>query len=163
MELIIAVLGSVAILAVSLGIVAYKKVTMGFLDPKITNKRIKYLNDYIDEVEYDNKKLKGMVSNWKRTPQIAVDDSILSDADGVAQLVRQLLPQVAPMLPKPLQALANDPKAVDFAVDLYKKDPEKAKSLLSSFIKKGKGGKSEIGQGMVGVDAIPEFGKGGIL
>lgn len=158
------------ILGIIGGIVAIIFVKSRQLDPSIVTKRLRlnaqYTKELEDEIDYYAKELrsyKGKLASQKGS--VGLSDSIsLDSADGVGVAIKELLPQIAPFLPKQAQAFLQDPKLVDMGIELYKKDPDKAKSILTAFVKKGAKGKSST-QASQGVqqNEIPEFGSGGVL
>lgn len=126
----------------------------GFIQKQREKLQKKYIKELEDELEYAEKRAKTYQAKYARSTQLdplSSEISLDSD-DGVAQAIKEIVPQLAPMLPKQIRGLLNDPKAIDVALELYKKDPEKAKQLLGSFISKGKKGESQPNQ-----SGIPDF------
>lgn len=99
------------------------------IDQKMTQKHLKY----IKELEDDNKYLEGMLKRSKVGPKL--DESMLDDPKNA---ILSLATQFEGLLPAKLKPLLRDPKLLNIALDFYKKDPEKAKQLLSQFVGKGK-------------------------
>ncbi len=125
-----------------------------------------YVNTLEEELEFlvkDNKKLKKKITY--REGSVGFSDKVDFDSEsGISDAVSELLPQIAPFLPKEAQRYLNDPKLVSMALDLYKQNPEKAKSIFSSLIKKGTGGKQKVGkEGGDEYTEIPDFGAGGAV
>jgi len=140
------------------------------LDPVVVNNRIKlnkqYTKELENELEYvvkDLRKIKGKLNSQKGS--VGFSNNVNFDSvEGVGSAIKELLPQISGFLPKEAQQYLNDPKLIDMAVELYKKDPEKAKSILSGLIKKGFKPKSTPGS----VDgrsseSVPQFGEGGAV
>ena len=117
------------------GFVGYNWVKRRDTDPKIVGKKLKLYEDMIQELEYEVKRWKGKFNQTKQGVYVQGDYD-LSNVDSVEALIQSLLPQVKTMLPKNLQGLADDPKIVKMAIDLYKQNPEKAKELLGKFVKR---------------------------
>jgi len=135
------------IVAIMGGIVGIIWAKNSKLNPKIVNSRIKHFEDRIDELEIDNKKLRGKIAQSKQIPSVQGDYN-LDNIDGVESLIKSVLPHVKGILPKELQSLVDDPGAVKIALDLYKQNPDKAKNILNKFIKKGKSEEGEIPAGL---------------
>ena len=152
------------------GIVGITYVRSRLLDPAVVEARAKLTKQYVKELEVDNesyvkenRRLKGTLNSKKGSVTFSPDID-LGSADGVGVAIKELLPQIAPYLPKGAQGLLNDPKILNIALEFYKRDPEKAKQILSNFIKKGGKSKStSSGQGGNESDEIPDFGKSGVV
>jgi len=152
------------------GITGVMYIKSRLLDPVTVEARSKLHKQYIKELENDNetyvkenRRLKGSLNSKKGSVTFSPDID-LDSADGIGMAIKELLPQIAPYLPKAAQGLLNDPKILNIALEFYKKDPEKAKQIISNFIKKGGKSKSTTGStgGNEGSD-IPEYGKDGIV
>ncbi len=165
-ETLVMVLG-VAIIG---GIVGIKYINSRLLDPAVVEARAKLTKQYVKELEIDNesyvkenKRLKGRINSTKGSVTFSPDVD-LDSPDGIGLAVKELLPQIAPYLPKAAQGLLNDPKLLNIAIEFYKKDPEKAKQILSNFIKKGGKSKStSSGQSGHENTDIPDFGESGVV
>ena len=107
------------------------------LSPKIVNSRINQYENRIDELEHENRKLKGKMAQSKQIPTVQGDYD-LSNLGSVEALIRTVLPNLKGLLPKDLQGLVDDPNIVKYALELYNQNPDKAKQLLGKFIGKGK-------------------------
>jgi len=132
--------GLLGILGASVAIIFIKQRA----DPTIFKKQNRYTN-YIDELEKDNKTLKGKLNASKRSVSVQGDFD-LSDASGLQGLIHELVPKIAPLLPKSLQPLLNNPKTFDMVYKMIEDNPEAAKGILSKFITPGKGQKTEAEQ-----------------
>jgi len=152
------------------GIVGITYVRSRLLDPAVVEARAKLTKQYTKELEVDNdsyvkenRKLKGIINSKKGSVTFSPDID-LGSADGVGVAIKELLPQISQYLPKAAQGLLNDPKLLSIAIEFYKKDPEKAKQILSNFIKKGGKSKStSSGQGGNENSDIPNFGESGVV
>ena len=107
------------------------------LSPKIVNSRINQYENRIDELEHENRKLKGKMAQSKQLPTVQGDYD-LSNLGSVEALIRTVLPNLKGLLPKDLQGLVDDPNIIKYALELYNQNPDKAKQLLGKFIGKGK-------------------------
>jgi len=152
------------------GVTGVMYIKSRLLDPVTVESRAKLLKQYIKELENDNetyakenKRLKGRFNSAKGSVTVSPDLD-LDSSDGVGLAIKELLPKIAPYLPKAAQGLLNDPKILDIALEFYKKDPEKAKQILSNFIKKGGKSKSTTGGSGSGQGTeIPDFGADGFV
>lgn len=92
-------------------------------------------DSYIMELEKSNKKLTGQLNRLKQAPSISDSDY---DSENPLAAVGTIIQQFAPMLPKSIQPLLNDPKLMDFVGEQLKNNPEAVKGLIEKFVKKGK-------------------------
>ncbi len=106
-------------------------------DTNIVNKKLKLYKDTIEELEEEVKHWKGKFNKTKQLPTVSGDYDLSND-NSVESLIKEILPNITNILPPSLQSLARDPKIVDYAMKLYKENPEKAKELFNKFIRKGK-------------------------
>ncbi len=137
MDLNTLILGSVAIVAGTSLILGSKWVSSRQTDTNIVNRKLKLYKDTIEELEDEVKHWKGKFNKTKQLPTVSGDFDLSSD-NGVEALIKEILPNITNILPPSLQSLARDPKIVDYAMKLYKENPEKAKELFNKFIRKGK-------------------------
>ena len=99
------------------------------LDPKITNKLRKQQEDYIGEVERKNRSLQNKLNSMQKGPEL---DEI-GDMEGV---IPELLGQVEGILPKwASKFLKSNPDIVNTVVKYAKENPDKAKELITRFVK----------------------------
>jgi hypothetical protein len=99
------------------------------LDPKITNKLRKQQEEYIAEVERKNRSLQNKLNSMQKGPEL----SEVGDLDGV---LPELLGQVESILPKWAgKFLKSNPDIVNSVVNYAKENPDKAKDLISRFVK----------------------------
>jgi len=99
------------------------------LDPKITNKLRKQQEDYITEVERKNRSLQNKLNSMQKGPEL----SEMGDLDGV---LPELLGQVEGILPKwATKFLKSNPDIVNSVIGYAKENPDKAKELISRFVK----------------------------
>lgn len=134
-----------------LGAVMYRKASN--LDPKIVEKRLKLQDQLIEEYESEIKHWKTKYSAAHKPVQALNEYNLDSKEDGIAPLIKELLPQFASVIPKQYRHFLSDPALIDIALELYNKDPDRAKSILQGFIKKtGNAGQSKADQ-----YGIPEF------
>ena len=79
--------------------------------------------EYIANLETDNKKLNGKLNKMKNP----------------LGSIGSLIAQFAPMLPKNIQPLLNDPSTMKYIEKLVTENPDKVKDLIGKFVKKPKG------------------------
>jgi len=113
------------------------------LDPKITNKLRKQQDDYIFEVERKNRSLQNKLNSMQKGPEL----SEIGDLEGV---IPDLLGQVDGILPKWVgKLLKSNPDIVNSVIKYAKDNPDKAKELITRFVKiKPKAGTANV-------DALP--------
>jgi len=109
------------------------------LDPKITNKLRKQQEDYIFEVERKNRSLQNKLNSMQKGPEL----SEIGDLDGV---IPELLGQVEGILPKWAgKILKSNPDIVNGVIKYAKDNPDKAKELITRFVKiKPKAGTANV-------------------
>jgi len=99
------------------------------LDPKITNKLRKQQDDYIFEVERKNRSLQNKLNSMQKGPEL----SEMGDIKGV---IPELLGQVEGILPKwASKVLKSNPDLVNTVVKYAEQNPDKAKEIISRFVK----------------------------
>jgi len=99
------------------------------LDPKITNKLRKQQDDYIFEVERKNRSLQNKLNSMQKGPEL----SEIGDLEGV---IPDLLGQVDGILPKWVgKLLKSNPDIVNSVIKYAKDNPDKAKELITRFVK----------------------------
>jgi hypothetical protein len=96
--------------------------------------------EYIDSLEKDNKKLTGKLNKMKQGVSISKDD--FDEANPLGG-ISQLISQFAPMLPKNIQPLLQDPSTMKYIEKLVKDNPDKVNELIQKFIKSPKGNKKD--------------------
>ena len=96
--------------------------------------------EYIDSLEKDNKKLTGKLNKMKQGVSISKDD--FDEANPLGG-VSQLISQFAPMLPKNIQPLLQDPSTMKYIEKLVKDNPDKVNELIQKFVKAPKAGKKD--------------------
>ena len=89
--------------------------------------------EYIANLETDNKKLNGKLNKLKQNITINPQDF---DEENPLGSIGSLISQFAPMLPKNLQPLLNDPKTMKYVEKLVMENPDKVKDLIGKFVKK---------------------------
>jgi hypothetical protein len=95
--------------------------------------------EYIDNLEKDNKKLNGKLNKMKQGVTINKDDY---DADNPLASIGGLISQFAPMLPKNIQPLLQNPGTMKYIEKLVVDNPDKVKELIEKFVSKPKGSKT---------------------
>ena len=95
--------------------------------------------EYIDSLEKDNKKLTGKLNKMKQGVSISKDDFDESNPLGS---IGSLISQFAPMLPKNIQPLLQDPNTMKYVEKLVKDNPDKVNELIQKFVKTPKGNKN---------------------
>jgi hypothetical protein len=96
--------------------------------------------EYIDSLEKDNKKLTGKLNKMKQGVSISKED--FDEANPLGG-VSQLISQFAPMLPKNIQPLLQDPSTMKYIEKLVKDNPDKVNELIQKFVKAPKAGKKD--------------------
>ena len=91
--------------------------------------------EYIANLEADNKKLNGKLNKMKNNVTINPQDF---DSENPLGSIGSLIAQFAPMLPKNIQPLLNDPSTMKYVEKLVMENPDKVKDLISKFVKKPK-------------------------
>lgn len=91
--------------------------------------------EYIDNLEKDNKKLKGQLNKMKQGVSISKDDF---DETNPIGSISSLVAQFAPMLPKNIQPLLQDPSTMKYVEKLVKDNPDKVNELIQKFVKSPK-------------------------
>ena len=96
--------------------------------------------EYIDSLEKDNKKLTGKLNKMKQGVSISKDDF---DEDNPLGSIGALISQFAPMLPKNIQPLLQDPGTMKYVEKLEKDNPDKVNELIQKFVIAPKAGKKD--------------------
>ena len=96
--------------------------------------------EYIADLEKDNKKLTGKLNKLKQGVSISKDDF---DEDNPLGSIGALISQFAPMLPKNIQPLLQDPGTMKYVEKLVKDNPDKVNELIQKFVKSPKAGKKD--------------------
>ena len=99
---------------------------------KLKNRYLEYINN----LEVDNKKLTGKLNKMKNNVTINPQDF---DSENPLGSIGSLIAQFAPMLPKNIQPLFNDPSTMKYVEKLVMENPDKVKDLIAKFVKKPKG------------------------
>ena len=95
---------------------------------------------YIADLEKDNKKLTGKLNKMKQGVSISKDD--FDEANPLGS-IGALISQFAPMLPKNIQPLLQDPQTMKYVEKLVKDNPDKVNELIQKFVKAPKAGKKD--------------------
>ena len=96
--------------------------------------------EYIDSLEKDNKKLTGKLNKMKQGVSISKDE--FDEANPLGS-ISSLVAQFAPMLPKNIQPLLQDPSTMKYVEKLVKDNPDKVNELIQKFVKAPKAGKKD--------------------
>jgi hypothetical protein len=86
-------------------------------------------NDYIAQLETENKKLKGQVNRAKQPVTIPEELATENPIAALSEIVDSI-PQL-----KPYRHLLKSKKAVDFVSNYVQQNPEAVKSIISKFTK----------------------------
>ena len=97
-------------------------------------------DSYIMEIEKENKKLTGKLNKLKQGVSISKDD--FDEANPLGS-IGALISQFAPMLPKNIQPLLQDPQTMKYVEKLVKDNPDKVNELIQKFVKAPKGPKKD--------------------
>lgn len=87
-------------------------------------------NEYIAELEYENKKLKGKVNQAKQPVRVSAE-AAEDPLSAISEVVEGLMPH----LPPSIRPLLKSKKAVDFITNYVQQNPEAVKDLISKFTK----------------------------
>jgi len=101
-----------------------------FSNSEINTKLKNRYNEYIAELEYDNKKLKGQINRAKQPVRIteeAAEDPLSAISEVVDGLIPHLPPQIRPLL--------KSKKAVDFITNYVQQNPDAVKDIIGKFTK----------------------------
>jgi len=104
----------------------------------IHGKLKKRYDEYIYDLEKENKKLKGKMNQLKQGLQISADS-----ADNPISAIGEIIAQFAPMLPKSVRPFLSDPKLMKYAEKMLSENPEQIKEILTKFVKPSKDGKKD--------------------
>ena len=108
---------------------------------KYAGKLKKNMEEYIMDLEDENKILKKSMNAMKKGAKISESD--LEDPVGA---LGTLLPQFEHLVPAKLKPLLRDPKMLQMAAEYIKSNPEAAKSILKNFVSKGGKNKELMGE-----------------
>ena len=98
-----------------------------FGNNEINTKLKNRYNEYIAELEFENKKLKGAISRAKAPVRISADEPLSAISEVIDGLIPNLPPAVRPLL--------KSKKAVDFITNYVQQNPDAVKELISKFTK----------------------------
>ena len=104
--------------------------------------------EYIDNLEKDNKKLTGKLNKMKQGVTISKDDY---DSENPLGNIGALISQFAPMLPKNIQPLLQNPGTMKYIEKLVTENPDKVKELIGKFVKTPKGKSENVDTNMESV------------
>jgi len=101
------------------------------LDPKITTKLRKQQEEYISEVERKNRSLQNKLNSMQKGP-------VISETGDLDSVLPELLGQLDGVLPKwATKLIKGQPDLVNTVIEYAKEHPDKAKELISRFVKIG--------------------------
>lgn len=106
-----------------------------FGNTEINTKLKNRYNDYISQLETENKKLKGQVNRAKQPVTIPEELAVENPIAALSEIVDSI-PQL-----KPYRHLLKSKKAVDFVSNYVQQNPEAVKSIISKFTKQQPTGK----------------------
>ena len=101
-----------------------------FGNNEINTKLKNRYNEYIAELEFENKKLKGAVSRAKAPVRISAES-----ADEPLSAISEVIDGLIPNLPPAVRPLLKSKKAVDFITNYVQQNPDAVKELISKFTK----------------------------
>ena len=101
-----------------------------FGNNEINTKLKNRYNEYIAELEFENKKLKGAISRAKAPVRISAES-----ADEPLSAISEVIDGLIPNLPPAVRPLLKSKKAVDFITNYVQQNPEAVKDLISKFTK----------------------------
>lgn len=129
MELLVSELYILAAV-VSGGITTIVYARSRFGNTEINTKLKNRYNEYISELEYENKKLKGQVNRAKQPVRIT-EEAAEDPLSAISEVVDGLLPH----LPAQIRPLLKSKKAVDFISNYVQQNPDAVKELIGKFTK----------------------------
>jgi ElaB/YqjD/DUF883 family membrane-anchored ribosome-binding protein len=100
-----------------------------FGNTEINTKLKNRYNEYISQLETENKKLKGQVNRAKQPVTIPEELATENPIAALSEIVDSI-PQL-----KPYRHLLKSKKAVDFVSNYVQQNPEAVKSIISKFTK----------------------------
>ena len=100
-----------------------------FGNTEINTKLKNRYNEYIAELEHDNKKLKGQVNRAKQPVTIPEELATENPIAAINEIVDSI-PQL-----KPYRHLLKSKKAVDFVTNYVQQNPDAVKQLITKFTK----------------------------
>lgn len=107
---------------------------------KYAGKLKKNMEEYIMDLEDENKSLKKTMNAMKKGAKISEED--LNDPVGA---IGALIPQFEHLVPAKLKPFLRDPKMLQMATNYIKENPEQAKAILKNFVSKGGKNKELMG------------------
>ena len=101
-----------------------------FGNTEINTKLKNRYNEYIAELEHDNKKLKGQVNRAKQPVRISEEAS-----EDPLSAISEVVDGIIPHLPPGIRPLLKSKKAVDFITNYVQQNPDAVKDLITKFTK----------------------------
>ena len=101
-----------------------------FGNTEINTKLKNRYNEYIAELEHENKKLKGQVNRAKQPVRIS-EEAAEDPLSAISEVVEGLVPH----LPPTIRPLLKSKKAVDFITNYVQQNPDAVKDIISKFTK----------------------------
>jgi len=117
----------VAAICGGLTVIIYTRGRFG--NTEINTKLKNRYNEYIAELEHDNKKLKGQVNRAKQPVTIPEELATENPIAAINEIVDSI-PQL-----KPYRHLLKSKKAVDFVTNYVQQNPDAVKQLITKFTK----------------------------
>ena len=124
----------VAAICGGLTVIIYTRGRFG--NSEINTKLKNRYNEYIAELEYENKKLKGKVNQAKQPVRVSAEA-----AEEPISAISEVIDGIMPHLPPTVRPLLKSKKAVDFITNYVQQNPEAVKDLISKFTKQSTGSK----------------------
>lgn len=136
LEILIVILGSVVSVSVA-GVMIAKL----WLKPdEYAGKLKKTMDNYVAELEDDNKHLQKQINAMKKGAKISEDQ-----LDSPVEAIATLIPQFEHLVPAKFKPFLRDPKLMEYVTKMIQEHPEEAKKLLSNFVSK-KGVNKELAE-----------------
>jgi hypothetical protein len=101
-----------------------------FSNTEINTKLKNRYNEYIAELEHENKKLKGQVNRAKQPVRIS-EEAAEDPLSAISEVVEGLVPH----LPPSIRPLLKSKKAVDFITNYVQQNPDAVKDIIAKFTK----------------------------
>ena len=102
-----------------------------FGNNEINTKLKNRYNEYIAELEFENKKLKGAIARAKQPVRISAES-----AEEPLSAISEVIDGLIPNLPPAIRPLLKSKKAVDFITNYVQSNPEAVNDIISKFTKK---------------------------
>lgn len=122
----------VYLVIVAIGATAACFIAKMYLQPsRYEGKMKKKMDEYVAELEDDNKYLTKQINAMKKGAKISE-----SDLENPINAIQALIPQFEHLVPAKFKPFLRDPAIMEYVAKLVQENPDKAKELLSKFVSK---------------------------